>query len=44
MEKAIFKNGIQGFIIPNNLRLEKFWMCDYNGHTFEYHNNLWMEV
>ena len=44
MEQALFLDGTIGNIVPDNMRLEEFWMCEYQGHTFEYHNNLWMEI
>lgn len=44
MEEAIFLDGTMGSIIPENMRLENCWMCDYQNRTFEYHNNLWMEI
>lgn len=43
-EPALFKGGTTGFIIPENQRLLKHWTCDYQGRTFEWHANMWMEI
>lgn len=44
MEAAIFLDGTMGSIIPEEMRLEEGQVCEYQGRTFEYHNNIWMEV
>ena len=47
-EKAIFRDGTTGYIIPENPQLtnefDGEWVCTYEGRYFEWHNNTWMEA